>query len=212
MSALVKGPPDAIAVYRDDGPLARAVARVLGPALPVPGALLALGALAAVIAVAAIAGAGASTPVAVVLIAWVILAGGASRGARTGARIRWAEPPLMRAAEYVTLILLASMHGAVALPAAYALLAALTFRHYDLVYRLRHRGVQPATWVSALAGGWDGRVLLASVLLAAGALPAGFYVLAGVLGAAFVGEAIYAWAISGSVEGPLEGDDEEDEL
>ena len=38
------------------------------------------------------------------------------------------------------------------------------------------------------SGGWDGRLVAGFVLLAAGALPAGFFVAAAVLGAAFVGE------------------------
>jgi hypothetical protein len=111
----------------------------------------------------------------------------------------------------VALIWIASLHGASAYPAAYALIAALTFRQYDLVYRLRHRGVQPARWVSALSGGWDGRLVLGYVLLVAGALPAGFYVVAGVLGVAFVGEAVYGWLVVDRVAQPPGDEDEEDE-
>ena len=70
--------------------------------------------------------------------------------------------------------------------AAFALIAALAFRHYDLVYRPRFQGVAPPAWLGFAAGGWDGRLVLAWVLLAVDALPAGMFIMAGVLGLAFV--------------------------
>jgi hypothetical protein len=203
----VLAPPEPITVYRDDGPLARALG-ALGRSVPLPAPLLILLGLAPVLVAAVV---GVSEPVAGAVVAWLVLTAGASSGAPPRARIRWAEPPLLRATEYITLIWIAGLEGSEAYPAAFALLAALTFRHYDLVYRLRHRGVVPATWVSTLGGGWDGRIVLAFLLLVAGALPAGFYVAAAVLGAAFVGEAIYGWLAVGRVQRPLEYEDEEDE-
>jgi len=199
--------PDPIAVYRDDGPLATLLAP-LGRALRLPGPVLIVLGLAPVLVAAVV---GVSEPVAAVIVAWLIVTVGASAGARPRPRIRWAEPPLVRASEYVALIWIAGLEGPEAYPAAFALLAALTFRHYDLVYRLRHRGVVPARWVSALAGGWDGRVIVAFLLLVAGALPAGYFVAAAVLGVAFVGEAVYGWLAVGRVQRPLEYEDEEDE-
>jgi hypothetical protein len=124
--------------------------------------------------------------------------------------VAWTEPPLLRATEYATLIWIASVEGADAYPAAFALIAALTFRHYDLVYRLRHRGVTPARWVSALAGGWDGRLIAATVLLALGALPAAFFIAAAVGGVVFVAESVVGWVVFGRVQRPLVYDDEED--
>jgi Family of unknown function (DUF5941) len=203
----VLAPPEPIAVYRDDGPLARALAP-LGRALRVPGPVLILLGLAPVLVAAVV---GVSEPVAGAIVAWLVLAGGASAGAPPNRRIRWAEPPLLRASEYITVIWIAGLEGPDAYPAAFAVLAALTFRHYDLVYRLRHRGVVPARWVSALSGGWDGRVIVAYLLLIAGALPAGYFVAAAVLGVAFVGEAVYGWLAVGRVQRPLEYEDEEDE-
>lgn len=200
--------PEPITVYRDDGPLARALGVVLGRVVPLPAPLLIVLGLVPVLVAAVV---GVSEPVAAVIVAWLLLTAGASSGARPRPKIRWAEPPLLRATEYITLIWIAGLEGSDAYPAAFALLAALTFRHYDLVYRLRHRGVVPARWVSALGGGWDGRVLLAFLLLVTGALPAGYYVSAAVLGAAFAGEAIYGWLAVGRVQRPLEYEDEEDE-
>lgn len=203
----VHAPPEPITVFRDDGPLARALGP-LGRAVPLPAPLLILLGLAPVLVAAVV---GVSEPVAAAIVAWLVLAAGASSGARQRPRMRWAEPPLLRAAEYIAVIWIAGLEGSDAYPAAFALLAALTFRHYDLVYRLRHRGVVPAAWVSALGGGWDGRIVVAGVLLVAGALPAGYFVAAAVLGVAFVGEAIYGWLAVGRVQRPLEYEDEEDE-
>jgi uncharacterized protein DUF5941 len=208
---VVLAPPDPITVYRDDGPLARALGSLLGRALRLPGAVLLLVALLALVAAVAIGGADTSTPVAAAVLALVLLLGGASCGAPPRPRIRWAEMPLLRGTEYMALIWIAALEGPDAYPAAFALLAALAFRHYDLVYRLRHRGTVPATWVSALSLGWDGRIVLGFLLLVAGALPAGYYVVAAVFAVAFVGEAAYGWLAVGKVQRPLDYEDEEDE-
>ncbi len=202
-------PPDPIAVYRDDGLIARALGRVH---LPAPAPVLALAALAPLLVVIIATGGGASDALAGAVIAWVLLAGGLATGGQGRRTIAWAGTPLLRLTEYVALVWIAALHGESAYPAAYALLGALAFRHYDLVYRLRHRGVVPARWVSALSLGWDGRLVLAYVLLVAGTLPDGFYVLAAVFGAAFVGEAVYGWVVVGRVEQPLGDDEEDDEL
>jgi hypothetical protein len=204
-------PPDPITVYRDDGPLARVLGSVVGRALRLPGAALVVAGLMPLLAAVAIGGGDASRAVAAAVLAWVLLVAGASSGARPRPRIRWAELPLLRATEYIALTWIAALEGPDAYPAAFALLAALTFRHYDLVYRLRHRGVMPAAWLNALSGGWDGRLVVAFLLLVAGALPAGYFVAAAVLGTAFVAEAAYAWLAVGRVQRPLEYEDEEDE-
>jgi hypothetical protein len=207
----VAAQPDPIAVYRDDGPLARELGD-LGRSLPLPGPALALAALVPLLVVVIAGGSELSHAGAAVVLVWVLLVGGASSGVPGQAKIAWAATPLMRLTEYVALIWIAGLHGASAYAAAFALIAALQFRHYDLVYRLRHRGVVPAPWVSALSLGWDGRLVLAYLLLVTGALPAGYYVAAIVLGVAFVGEAVYGWAVIGRVEQPLGNEDEEDEL
>jgi Family of unknown function (DUF5941) len=205
-------PPDPLAVYRDDGPIARAIGRELGRELPLPAAVIVLAGLVALLVVVAVGGNDVSNVGAAVVLVWILLTVGASSGVHDRPRVAWAATPLARLTEYVALIWFASLHGASAYPAAYALIAALAFRHYDLVYRLRHRGVLPARWVNALSLGWDGRLLLAYVLLVLGALPAGFYVMAIGLGVAFVGEAVYGWVVVGRVERPVGDEDEEDEL
>jgi hypothetical protein len=200
-----------VPVYRDDGPLAVALGALARPLASLPAVVLILGGLAPLLAVAAFAGTDVPDGAAAAVIAWIVLAAGASSRSRPRTRTSWAEPPLLRATEYTALIWIAGLDGADGYPAAFALLAALTFRHYDLVYRLRHRGVVPARWVSLLGGGWEGRLVVAAVLLVLGALPAGYYVAAAVLGVAFVSEAAYGWLAVGRVQRPLEYDDEEDE-
>ena len=202
--------PEPIGVYRDDGPVARALARTLGRAVPLPAAVLILAGLLPLLAVAAFAGGDVSTGVAAGLVAWIVLVCGLSGGRPRRAAVGWTEPPLLRATEYATLVWIAAIEGPDCYPAAFALLAALTFRHYDLVYRLRHRGVMPAAWVNALSGGWDGRLIVAVVLLAAGALPAAYYIAAAVFGVVFVAESVVGWVVFGRVQRPLVYEDEED--
>ena len=183
--------PDNVAVYRDDGPLALAIGRALGTRVPVPAmALLLLGA-GAILALAAFAGRGASLGLCAAGVAWLVLTLGITSVRYPKPSFHWAVPSLVRVGEYATLAWLAATADAV--PAAFALIAALTFRHYDLVYRLRHRAEIPPRWLNLLAAGWDGRVIIAWLLLALGALPAAMFVWAGLLGAVSVAETVASW-------------------
>jgi phosphatidylglycerophosphate synthase len=80
----------------------------------------------------------------------------------------WLVPPLFRAAEYCTVLILAAeakVNGA--LPAAFGLVAAVAYHHYDTVYRIRgNAGASPA-WLVRAIGGHEGRTLLVTVLAAA---------------------------------------------
>jgi hypothetical protein len=182
-----------LSIYRDDGPLAQAIGARLGAVVRLPAPLLVLAGAVPLLAAAAIGGGDVSRPLAGALLGWFVLAAAASGGRPETGRLGWAAPGLVRVTEYVTILWLAAIASPSALPAAFALLSALAFRHYDLVYRLRHRGVTPPAWVNAVALGWDGRLVAAWVLLAAGALPAGFYVAAVLLAAAFVGDSVAGW-------------------
>jgi hypothetical protein len=96
-------------------------------------------------------------------------------------------------------------------PAAFALLCAVTFRHYDIVYRLRNRGVTPPVWLDRAAGGWDGRLLAALALAVSGAVPAGLYAAAALLALAFLAESIVSWTTFGRTQqAPVYEDEEED--
>lgn len=204
-------PAAPIAVYRDDGPIALALGRLLGRAAPVPAAALGLAAALPLLAAAAVAGAGASEALAGAVVAWAVLAGGAASGRPQAGRLAWAVPPMLRATEYGGLIWLGAIAGGHGPAAVFALLAAVAFRQYDLVYRLRHRGTVPPGWVGAVGGGWDGRLVAAYVLLIAGVLPSGLFVAAGALGAVFVAEAVAGWVGHEGELRPTMQDDDDDE-
>ncbi len=51
-----------------------------------------------------------------------------------------------------------------ALPAAFGLVAAVAYHHYDTVYRIRGGSGAPPRWLVWTIGGHDGRVLLTVVL------------------------------------------------
>ena len=183
--------PSNVEAYRDDGPIALAIGRALGRRMPVPAmALLLLGA-GGILALAALTGRDAPLGVAAAGVAWLVLTIGTTSARWPKESFHWAVPSLVRLGEYATLTWLAAIDGAE--PAAFALIAALTFRHYDLVYRLRHRAELPPAWLNRLAAGWDGRVIIAWVLLALGALPAAMFAWAAALGAVSVAEAVVSW-------------------
>jgi hypothetical protein len=161
-------------------------------------------------AVIAVAGDGASDALAAAVVAWVVLCAGAAAGARPARRLRWTQLPLLRLCEYGALLWLAALAGSSGPPAAMALLAVLAFRHYDVVYRVRLRGATSGPRLSALAGGWDGRLIAAYVLLVAGALPVALYVAAAVLGAAFVADAVLIWTATGRPPPAHDAEDQAD--
>ncbi len=199
-----------LAAYRDDGPLARAIARsarrrgVLPPAV-----WQLLGAVPLVILIAVKGGDVSNSGIAGAIGIFIGLAGHASGEPHTD-RLRWAAPPILRAVEYTTILWIGAAAGASSQPAAFALICALAFRHYDLVYRFRHQGLSPPAWIALFGLGWDGRLILGWVLLALGALPAGFYVLAILFGVVFAGESVASWLRFVGARRPALYDDEED--
>lgn len=202
--------PSTLELYRDDGPLARLLSAA-GRAVPLPPALLiAIGFLPALILIA-IDGDDVSHGAVGGALAWLVLMGALSSGRPHLDRLRWAAPPLLRLCEYATLVWIGAEGGESSRPAAFAFICALTFRHYDLVYRMRHQGVAPPRWLGNLALGWDGRIVLGYILLVAGALPAGFFVAAGLLAAVFAAETVAGWRRFGRAQQPATYEDEEDE-
>lgn len=113
----------------------------------------------------------------------------------------WLVPPVFRAAEYVTVLALAAVSDVNgALPAAFGLVAAVAYHHYDTVYRIRGgTGAPPRALVRA-TGGHEGRVLLVSAGAAALAGTTGFTVvltvLAVVLAVVVLTESIGFWVSS----------------
>ncbi|MER6123346.1 DUF5941 domain-containing protein [Streptomyces sp. NPDC001795] len=79
----------------------------------------------------------------------------------------WLVPPIFRAAEYCTVLVLAAkagMNGV--LPAAFGLVAAVAYHHYDTVYRIRGDAGAPPPWLVRAIGGHEGRTLLVTILAA----------------------------------------------
>jgi hypothetical protein len=177
----------ALVIYRDDGPLARALGRLGSPRVPAVLPLLA----AAVPMTVLLCADGSLAPrgALAACVAWAVLLGGVSRGCDHGFRLAWLVPPTLRALEYGSVLGLAAGSPA----AAYALIAVAAFHHYDLIYRLRQRAEAPPAWVTAAGGGWDGRLAAVCVLMLAGALPAALYALAAVLAVVLVGESVHGW-------------------
>ena len=194
--------------YRDDGPLARLVARAAG-AVPIPAAVLSL--LSALPLIAVLAVDGDDAPALGAAVAWAVIFGGLASGRPDSGRFTWSVPTLVRLLEYGTLLAFAVLAGPRVVPFCFALVAALAFHHYDTVYRLRHQGVAPPGWLTLAGGGWDGRLVLGYVLLVIGAVGPGFLVAAIFLGAVYVAESTVSWLRFSQPRRPAQYDDEEDE-
>ncbi|MFC9685250.1 DUF5941 domain-containing protein [Streptomyces sp. NPDC056948] len=159
----------ALADLTDSGPLAQGFAEaVKKPAGGLPGftapVVALLGGL-AVVLTAALTGFGGPWPI-VAAAVYALTSGLAVARPLKGA-LDWLVPPFLRAAEYGTVLVLAAkadVNGA--LPAAFGLVAAVAYHHYDTVYRIRgNAGASPA-WLVRSIGGHEGRTLLVTVLAA----------------------------------------------
>ncbi|CAL9633133.1 hypothetical protein SUDANB108_06156 [Streptomyces sp. enrichment culture] len=159
----------ALADLADSGPLAAGLASVLRR-LPGKGplgarAFVALPGAALVVLAAVLEGYGSALPVA--LAALYVLTSAAAVALPLKGALDWLVPPLFRAAEYGTVLVLAAkadVNGA--LPAAFGLVAAVAYHHYDTVYRIRGNAGAPPAWLVRSIGGHEGRTLLVTVLAA----------------------------------------------
>ncbi|KOG38421.1 DUF5941 domain-containing protein [Streptomyces decoyicus] len=134
-----------------------------------------------------------------VAVCSALLAGAAVARPLKGA-LDWLVPPFFRAGEYVTILVLAARTDVPgALPAAYGLVAAVAYHHYDTVYRIRGGTGAPPRWLVRATGGHEGRILLITVLAAA-LSPSGFTIaltaLAVVLALLVLIESIRFWVSS----------------
>ncbi|MEV7145687.1 MULTISPECIES: DUF5941 domain-containing protein [unclassified Streptomyces] len=187
----------ALADLADNGPLAGFVSR----ALPAPFGLPLLVALAgvAVLTVSLFSG-----------VTWAPVAGAAVYALASGQALArplkgaldWLVPPLFRAAEYGTVLVLASKSGVNGtLPAAFGLVAAVAYHHYDTVYRIRGDAGAPPAWLVRAVGGQEGRTLLVTVVaaaLTAQQFEVALTVLAVVVAGLVLVESIRFWASAGA--------------
>ncbi|MGY0071125.1 DUF5941 domain-containing protein [Streptomyces sp. QTS137] len=159
----------ALADLTDTGPLAERLAGALEtaarrlPGFTAPAVALLGGA--AVTATAALTGFGGPWPVLAALLYVLTSALAVARPLR--GPLDWLVPPFLRAAEYGTVLALAAGAGVNgALPAAYGLVAAVAYHHYDTVYRIRGDAGAPPPWLVRAIGGHEGRTLAVVVLAA----------------------------------------------
>ncbi|MGW7696549.1 DUF5941 domain-containing protein [Streptomyces asiaticus] len=192
----------ALAELTDSGPLAELVAKAAprGMSSYLAPLSAALGA-AAVLAGTAAAGFGSWVPVGCAVL-YAVLAGVAVAAPLQGP-LDWLVPPLFRAAEYGTILILAAcseVNGA--LPAAFGLVAAVAYHHYDTVYRIRGgTGAPPHRLVRAI-GGHEGRTVVVTAAAALLHQNQGFTIaltaLAAALALAVLIESIRFWVSSGA--------------
>lgn len=173
--------------------------------------LLALLAAAQLVIDAAVTGYGSWSVFASACV-YVLLASLAVSGPLTGP-LDWLVPPVFRAAEYGTVLLLAAeadVNGA--LPAAFGLVAAVAYHHYDTVYRIRGGTGAPPRWLVQAIGGHDGRTLLvtlAAALLAPTDFPLALTVLAVLVALVVLAESIRFWVASARRGAPAVHDEGE---
>ncbi|MFG3009105.1 DUF5941 domain-containing protein [Streptomyces cinerochromogenes] len=191
----------ALADLADSGPLAETVERVVKrglPGLAVPAVALLGGA--AVVACSALTDFGGVLPVAGAVV-YVLTSALAVARPLKGA-LDWLVPPFFRAAEYGTVLALAGKAGVNgALPAAFGLVAAVAYHHYDTVYRIRGNAGAPPVWLVRAIGGHEGRTLLVTVLaavLTASQFKAALTVLAVAVALLVLVESIRFWVSAGA--------------
>ncbi|MGW7238421.1 DUF5941 domain-containing protein [Streptomyces sp. NPDC054804] len=187
----------ALADLADNGPLAGFVSRALPAPLGSP-LLVALAGV-AVLTVSLFSGV-TWAPVAGAVV--YALASGQALARPLKGALDWLVPPLFRAAEYGTVLVLAGKSGVNGtLPAAFGLVAAVAYHHYDTVYRIRGDAGAPPAWLVRAIGGQEGRTLLVTVV-AAVLTATQFKVALTVLAVAVAGlvlvESIRFWASAGA--------------
>ncbi|MFF4833455.1 DUF5941 domain-containing protein [Streptomyces sp. NPDC001315] len=183
----------------DSGPLAELLVRVLPSGIRIPAPLPALVGGVLLALAAWLDGPGLSLVVAAVV--YVLLSADAVARPLKGA-LDWLVPPFFRAAEYGTVLILAAqadVNGA--LPAAFGLVAAVAYHHYDTVYRIRGNAGAPSAWLVRAIGGQEGRTLLVAVLatlLTATQFKVALTVLAVLVALVVLVESIRFWVSSGA--------------
>ncbi|MFB7085966.1 DUF5941 domain-containing protein [Streptomyces sp. NPDC056296] len=205
----------ALADLADSGPLAEAAAGGLRstarrlPGFTAPAVALLSGA--AVVATAALTDFGGPWPL-VAAIGYVLTSALAVARPLKGA-LDWLVPPFLRAAEYGTVLVLAAkadVNGA--LPAAFGLVAAVAYHHYDTVYRIRGDAGAPPQWLVRTIGGHEGRTLVITVLavlLTATQFKVALTVLAVAVALVVLVESIRFWVAAHKVGAPAVHDEGE---
>ncbi|MFF3957968.1 DUF5941 domain-containing protein [Streptomyces sp. NPDC001890] len=156
----------ALADLADSGPLAEAAA-AFGPRLGGSWGAPVTALLAGVLMIAsALSQPFGSWHTILAAVVYAMLSGMAVSRPLKGA-LDWLVPPIFRAAEYCTVLILAARSDVPgALPAAFGLVSAVAYHHYDTVYRIRGGTGAPPRWLVRTIGGHEGRTLVVAVLAA----------------------------------------------
>ncbi|TDD51277.1 hypothetical protein E1286_10460, partial [Nonomuraea terrae] len=174
--------------YRDDGPLAHVLAGKIGAGLPpMPAALVALLAVVAV----TVAGLLEPGPMLLVPVAIMLLLVLPTTPRDHLGRLDWLTPPLLRGAEFFTII-------AVGLAAEapkwllFVLVYVVGYHTYDTVYRTR-QSIWPPAWVFHAGLGWELRLLIIGLGAAFDVLTPVLAVLTAYLFVLFAVESVTSW-------------------
>ncbi|WP_370424019.1 DUF5941 domain-containing protein [Streptomyces sp. QH1-20] len=194
----------ALADLADSGPIAELASRTVGTTFP-PGAytapLWALLATASLFVGPLFAGTAGTWQAVLQAGVYAVFAGCAVARPLKGP-LDWLVPPLFRASEYGIILLLAARSGVdAALPAAFGLVAAVAYHHYDTVYRIRGGSGAPPHWLVRAIGGHEGRVLavtIAAALWHNQGFTIALTALAVALALAVLSESIRFWVSSGA--------------
>ncbi|MFG1702492.1 DUF5941 domain-containing protein [Nonomuraea sp. M3C6] len=174
--------------YRDDGPLAHVLAGKLGKGVPpVPATLVAL------LAVVAITVAGVLEPGPILLlpVAIMLLLVLPTTPRDHLSRFDWLTPPLLRGAEFLTMIAIGLAADA---PKwlLFVLVYVVGYHTYDTVYRTR-QSIWPPAWVFHAGLGWELRLLIIGLGAAFGVLTPVLAVLTAYLFVLFAVESVTSW-------------------
>jgi phosphatidylglycerophosphate synthase len=184
----------------DLGPLARPVAVATGRRMGAP-LITAIGVLPLVLALATLGDEPAWWLVAA--IGWYALCIGLAASRPLVGRFDWLLPAVTRGVEYSTVVVLAAVLVPGSLAAAFALVAATAYRHYDTVYRLRAR-TAPDRVLGIMMGGHEGRMLVLGLVAAAAPGVLGLVLL--VLALGFAATNLFAsvfWWVTAQVHDPV---------
>lgn len=189
---------------RDDGHLSDSLGRLVAGAVP---PLLPTLTGAMVLAVLMAAGLAQLPGITLFAPATALLLSGAASGHPHDGRFDWMVPPVLRATEYLYLLVLGLGSG-VPGPLVFVLLATIVLHHGDVMQRVRCGAPEPV-WIMRAMFGWDGRMLLVAAVGVLGWLPFGYGLLTGYLAVLLVWEGAAGWLatpISTAAEGPRNDD------
>ncbi|WP_188190222.1 DUF5941 domain-containing protein [Nonomuraea sp. SYSU D8015] len=174
--------------YRDDGPLAGALAGRLGGGLPpVPATLAALLA----VAVVTVVGLPQRGPMLLVPVALALLLILPTAPRDHLGRFDWLTPPLLRGTEFLAVIAIGLAADA---PKwlLFVLVYVVGYHTYDTVYRTR-QSIWPPAWVFRAGLGWELRLLIIGVGAALGIVTPVLAVLTAYLFVLFAVESVTSW-------------------